>query len=204
VNWVDYASNMNVFFDVQNGPFRGVASKRFQLRIHDLCALLKLQKKELAVVLTSDAHIHQLNREFRKKNKPTDVLAFATQEGEFAHLTPDALGDVVISVETAKRQAVAHAQPLLDELTMLAAHGILHLLGWDHQDDATERAMNQKTARLCAAVARAETLRDAAATISNVAARSTIRHATKPVKTKAAATPSGPTHRPTRLKQKKS
>jgi probable rRNA maturation factor len=195
---------MNVFFDVQNGPFRGVAAKRFQLRVHDLCSLLKLQKKELAVVLTNDAHIHQLNREFRKKNKPTDVLAFATQEGEFAHLTPDALGDVVISVETAKRQAIAHEMSLLDELTLLAAHGILHLLGWDHQDDATERAMNRKTARLCADVARAEELRAAPAPNPTPSVRTAVPPPAKPLKTKPRATPRAPAHSPTGLKLKKS
>ena len=109
---------------------------------------------ELSVALVSDARIHELNRSFRKKNKPTDVLAFAMNEGEGLGEGSGLLGDVIISVDTARRQAKANRRPLLDELTMLLAHGLLHLLGYDHRNDREERVMTAKTRELEAAARR--------------------------------------------------
>lgn len=98
---------------------------------------------EVALVLTDDASIHVLNRDFRKKDKPTDVLAFAQREA--ASADAGLLGDVVISVETARRQA---KRGLPAELLHLASHGLCHLLGYDHNDDAEEAEMNARAARL--------------------------------------------------------
>lgn len=104
---------------------------------------------EVSVRFVDDAAIHALNRAYRKKNKPTDVLAFAQREGPGGSLHPSLLGDIVISVDTARRQA---KRGLYRELLHLASHGLCHLLGYDHRDDAEERAMN----------ARAQALRDEA------------------------------------------
>src|SRR5262249_7231225 len=87
---------------------------------------------------------------------PTDVLAFALREGEHGALAGNMLGDVIVSVPTASRQAKAAKRPLLDEVTMLVAHGILHLLGWDHETDAKDEAMRAETNRLCRAAARGQ------------------------------------------------
>lgn len=96
---------------------------------------------ELSLCLTTDAEIQALNAQYRHQDKPTDVLAFATLEVDFpqpikmrSHL-PLYLGDIVISVDTAQRQAQQQGHPLLSELAHLAAHGLLHLLGWDHPDE---------------------------------------------------------------------
>jgi probable rRNA maturation factor len=112
------------------------------------------KKPVVSALLTDDGEIHELNRNYRKKNKPTDVLAFAMHEGEFGHLAGSNLGDLAISVETAKRQCAEHKLSLLDEITTLAAHGLLHLLGWDHNTDAEEAAMNRATADLVSAALR--------------------------------------------------
>ena len=96
---------------------------------------------ELSIVLTDDATIHELNRTYRHTDAPTDVLSFAQGEGD-AFVAPDEaaphLGDVVISLETARRQADDYALALQDEVSHLLVHGILHLLGYDHEepDDA--------------------------------------------------------------------
>jgi len=105
---------------------------------------------EVSVRFVDDAAIQALNRGYRKKNKPTDVLAFAQREGPGGALHPGLLGDIVISVDTARRQA---RRGLYRELLHLASHGLCHLLGYDHRDDAEEREMN----------ARAQALRDEAA-----------------------------------------
>ncbi|HVK89716.1 MAG TPA: rRNA maturation RNase YbeY [Kofleriaceae bacterium] len=100
---------------------------------------------EVALRLTTDAEIHALNRDYRHKNKPTDVLAFAQREGPGGALHPTLLGDIVISVDTARRQA---KRGLAAELLHLASHGLCHLLGYDHRDDEEERVMNARAAAL--------------------------------------------------------
>jgi probable rRNA maturation factor len=108
---------------------------------------LDMKGAELSIVLTDDAHIHTLNRDYRHKDRPTDVLAFAMREGESAPKASGAevLGDIVISLETATRQArEKHREPLA-EVTMLLAHGLLHLVGYDHETDEEEREMRAAT-----------------------------------------------------------
>jgi probable rRNA maturation factor len=100
---------------------------------------------EVSMRFTDDAGIHALNRDYRGKNKPTDVLAFAHREGPTAQLHPDVLGDLVISVDTARAQA---KRGLHAELLHLASHGLCHLLGYDHNDDEEEAEMNARAAAL--------------------------------------------------------
>ena len=102
-----------------------------------LLALLEVDA-ELSVALVGDAEMHALNRDWRGKDAPTDVLAFALREGEDAAVHPDVLGDVVISLDTAARQAAARDATLADEVRVLLAHGILHLLGYDHERSPAE------------------------------------------------------------------
>jgi probable rRNA maturation factor len=96
---------------------------------------------ELSLRLTNDAEIQALNAQYRKQNKPTDVLAFAALEVncpqpiEMQSPQPVYLGDIVISVDTANRQAQQQGHHLQTELVWLATHGLLHLLGWDHPDE---------------------------------------------------------------------
>lgn len=144
----------------QGGPFAGASAPTIRRRAEKMLAHLDLHGVELSVALVDDATIHELNRTYRHKDKPTDVLAFALGEGE--QLEPAAgerrmLGDVILSVDTAGRQARQRRRPLLDELTMLLGHGLLHLLGYDHQTDAEEREMTALTRELEAAAAQRAT-----------------------------------------------
>ena len=106
---------------------------------------------ELTLRLTGDQEIQSLNSQYRQKNQPTDVLAFATLEWDFPTITPEQdpleplyLGDIVISVETAQKQAQQQGHTLKRELAWLAVHGFLHLLGWDHPDEPSLQKMLQK------------------------------------------------------------
>lgn len=102
---------------------------------------------ELSVVLADDATVQALNREYRDTDAPTDVLSFAQREGDdFARPddAPPHLGDVIISIETARRQATEYNVSLQDEVSHLLVHGILHLLGFDHEDPADEREMRAR------------------------------------------------------------
>lgn len=106
---------------------------------------------ELSLRLTDDAEIQALNAQYRYKNQPTDVLAFAALESDYPSweaISPDFplyLGDIVISVETAQVQATERDHSLRYELAWLAAHAFLHLLGWDHPDEASlDRMLKQQ------------------------------------------------------------
>ena len=116
---------------------------------------LDLSRAELSVSVTDDQEIRELNRVFRHRDRATDVLAFAMREGEALAAEPErtveVLGDVVISVETARRQASQRRRPLDAEMLMLLAHGLLHLVGYDHQTKREEKVMTEQTERLCRA-----------------------------------------------------
>jgi len=101
---------------------------------------------EISIVLTNDEQIQKLNREYGGIDRPTDVLAFSQLEGEpmRAEVGPVALGDIVISVETAKRQAAERGHSTADELDLLAVHGVLHLLGYDDQTEAGAAEMRRR------------------------------------------------------------
>src|SRR3954469_8445174 len=111
-----------------------------------MLAALELPKAELSVLLTTDAEIHELNRQHRQKDKPTHGLALAMDEtvADPAGI----LGDVVISLDTAERQARARRRPLIEEVRFLLAHGVLHLVGYDHAEPAEKREMVGMTRRL--------------------------------------------------------
>ena len=115
----------------------------------------------LGLTLTDDATIAELNASWRQKPGPTDVLAFAALEeapplppapvgGDGMDQEPLELGDIVISLETAARQAEEAGLSLEQGLLFLASHGLLHLLGWDHPDEATLAAMLERQERLLA------------------------------------------------------
>lgn len=96
------------------------------------------------MVLVDDAAMAVLNRTYRGLAGSTDVLAFPMIEGRFREVSPDLLGDVVISTETARRQAKAAGSGLREELALLLVHGILHLVGYDHGTTAERRTMWRK------------------------------------------------------------
>jgi probable rRNA maturation factor len=125
------------------------AVKRMLVRMG---AALKLVDVELSVLLTDDVQMRELNRVYRKKDKTTDVLAFAMAEGDGPKTR--LLGDVIVSLPTARAQAAAAGRPVADEVTMLLAHGLLHLLGWDHETPRKDQAMRRETERLCRAARR--------------------------------------------------
>ena len=93
---------------------------------------------EISLVFCDDPFIQTLNAEYRGKNKPTDVLSFAQND-------PEMLGDIVISVPTAARQAAAAHWPLESEIALLAVHGLLHLLGYDDETEAGAWGMQRRT-----------------------------------------------------------
>ncbi len=95
--------------------------------------------KNCTIAFVSDSKIKELNKIFRNKNYATDVLSFPYEPDQFDFLeTENFIGDITISLETAQRQAVENSLPLEIEIKQLILHGILHLLGYDHESDGGE------------------------------------------------------------------
>ena len=104
---------------------------------------------ELSILLLDDPQIAILNQKYLDRQGPTNVIAFAMREGEFSHLTPQLLGDVVISVDTAAREAQDAGLSRERRFNELLVHGILHLFGYDHEDSEKEaRRMEEKSREL--------------------------------------------------------
>ncbi|HEY3493148.1 MAG TPA: rRNA maturation RNase YbeY [Polyangiaceae bacterium] len=136
---------------VRKGPKLEVKSVR------ELCdrmlAALGLEDAELSVLLVDDSRIHELNRLHREKDRPTDVLAFPLDEAPVEG-APRLLGDIVVSLETALRQARSRKRTLFPEVRFLLAHGLLHLIGFDHGNPRDKRRMDRATRRLVRGVSK--------------------------------------------------
>lgn len=106
--------------------------------------LYDVEQSELSITLTDDEHIHALNKQYRGIDKATDVLSFAFRESDEPEVIGadfDILGDVIISLERATAQAEEFGHSFLREVIFLEVHGLLHLLGYDHIDDAERLEM---------------------------------------------------------------
>ncbi len=99
---------------------------------------------ELSILLTDDNEIQRLNAQYRNINAATDVLAFAMREGVDADPNDKVLGDIVISIPTAERQAKEYGHSVYAELALLTIHGVLHLLGYDHHKRDEAEIMEEK------------------------------------------------------------
>jgi len=109
----------------------------------------KLPDAEVSVLLIGDRAMRTLNRRYRGKDGTTDVLSFPLREGRFSRVQRHLLGDIVISVPAAKRQAQATGEALYDAIDRLLVHGFLHLLGYDHERGGREaRRMETRERRL--------------------------------------------------------
>lgn len=98
---------------------------------------------EAAIVLSTDARVQLLNRDYRGQDKPTNVLSFASGDDamEMPDGVPHLLGDIIVAYETTAREAAAENKSISDHFSHLVVHGMLHLLGYDHQDDAQAQEM---------------------------------------------------------------
>jgi len=124
---------------------RSVQPAEVARRAERMLLALGLRDVELSVMLCGDPTIRALNRRYRGIDRPTDVLAFAMREGEGGDRAGGLLGDVVVSLDTARREARRKGHAIVLEVTILLAHGLLHLLGYDHQTRAEERRMGALT-----------------------------------------------------------
>lgn len=134
------------------GPPAGTAARLDLVRLRRggavLLRALGRAREELTLSLVDDVAIRSLNREYRGKRRATDVLSFSLVEGDHGGHRGGLLGDVVISVETAARQARARRRSLEETVTRLLIHGMLHVVGHDHERAEEARAMRAEERRL--------------------------------------------------------
>ncbi len=127
-----YSENLLESFDIDTKAFARIAG--------EILSDLLGADGEASVIFVSDKKIHELNRTYRHVDRPTDVLSFGFLDDEMSH---GMIGDVYISLDTAKRQAEERGAPLNDELLRLMVHGLLHLAG--HTHDGEEDTSKMKT-----------------------------------------------------------
>ena len=142
-----------------SGPPDAIRGSRLDVealrrRAETALAALSLEESELSLALVDDAEIEALNTQWRAQARPTDVLSFSLVEGDHADRREAMLGDVVISVETAARQAADRHRSLAEVVTRLMIHGVLHLIGHDHEDDEEASRMAAEERRLWRVVGR--------------------------------------------------
>ncbi len=124
---------------IQNRQKKERVNRRQLLRWgRQILSLQGCEDGELGIIFVSDRRIRTYNRAYRNHDKPTDVLAFPMREGIGGNLHPTFLGDVMISVETAARDARTAGRPFQEQIRILLIHGILHLMGYDHERSAVE------------------------------------------------------------------
>jgi probable rRNA maturation factor len=134
---------------IDNQQKKRVQTQFIRQKTKQILNALGCDAHEISLVVTDNDQIRELNRTYRGKDKPTNVLAFPMQEGEFADITPGLLGDLVLSCETAQKEANDAGITLEERMSQLLVHGILHLLGFDHEQGESEaREMEDKSLAL--------------------------------------------------------
>ena len=130
----------------------GIDARTIKRTAKRLLAAIGEKESAISISFVHDAEIREMNRAHRGKDKPTDVLSFPLLEEGDVSLGERLLGDVVISIETARRQAADYDAPLEAEINRLLIHGVLHVMGHDHEEAAERREMQAEERRLAQAI----------------------------------------------------
>ncbi|MDD3249990.1 MAG: rRNA maturation RNase YbeY [Smithellaceae bacterium] len=121
-----------------------IDSRRIRGKVIRLLRLIDCAEKEISITFVDDEAIRLLNRQYLRLDKPTNVLSFSLEEGECGKVNPGLLGDIVISVDTALRDARLGGFTLEEELLFLIIHGLLHLTGYEHVGTSRANALKMK------------------------------------------------------------
>lgn len=105
---------------------------------------LGFKDSEVSLLLVDDDQIREINKNYLQRDRPTNVISFAMTEGAFGDVHPEILGDIILSVETAARDAMACNIDFMDEVEFLLIHGLLHLLGYNHENGDSREAEKMK------------------------------------------------------------
>lgn len=119
-------------FKIERNKIRSTVSRIFKI--------LNFADREISISFTDDAGIKKLNKQYLGRNKATNVLSFSLREGEFGYINPLIMGDIVISLDTAQKDARKSRLTFEQEVDFLLIHGILHLSGYNHENTSAEEA----------------------------------------------------------------
>ena len=134
---------MEVLIDNRQDSLK-IPLKKIQKTARAILNALDFPDGELSILLVDDQQIAKLNLTYLNRKGPTNVIAFPMREGQFNEISPNLLGDVVISMETARSEAEAAQLSLENHFNQLLIHGILHLLGYDHEQSNAEAERMEK------------------------------------------------------------
>jgi len=140
-------TRIEVFKEGIKLPYKNISRQIIKKIATVTAERLDIQNAFITIIVTDDVYIRNINREFRGLNEPTDVISFSNRENPFPEIDPsqEGIGDIYISLERAERQSLEYRETLLDEVKRLVIHGMLHLVGYDHErSDEDEALMLQK------------------------------------------------------------
>ena len=137
---------MEVLTDNRQSRYK-ISLTKIKQTVQVILNALGFPDAEISILIVDDPQIEKLNRKYLSRKGPTNVIAFAMREGEFAHLTPHLLGDVVISTDTAAKEAQNLGISIERRFNELLIHGILHLVGYDHQTSRQNAQTMEKKSR---------------------------------------------------------
>ena len=139
---------MEVLIDNRQSRHK-ISLKKIRQTVHVILNALDFPNGEISILLVDDPQISKLNQEYLNRKGPTNVIAFPMREGEFSHLSPQLLGDVVISLDTAARESADAGLKMQKRFNELLVHGILHLFGYEHEkSEQKAQIMEEKTQEL--------------------------------------------------------
>ena len=134
---------MKILIDNQQNRIK-IDKRKVRIKVTGLLKLMDCAEKEISITFVDDETIQRINKQYLSKDRPTNVISFSLQEGEFGDINPELLGDVVISVDTASRDADKGNLSFDEEIIYLIIHGLLHLLGYNHENTSKENALKMK------------------------------------------------------------
>ncbi len=146
---------IDVFCEDASLPHKNIGKNKIRNAAAAAAELLDLKDASITIIISSDQYIRKINREFRGHDEPTDIISFSNRDNPFPGVddTCEEIGDIYISIERADRQSVEYRVPIQDEMKRLIVHGILHLVGYDHErSDEDEEIMLRKEEELCRAI----------------------------------------------------
>jgi len=121
-----------------------IDKRKIRIKVKKLLKIMDCANKEISITFVDDVTIQRINKQYLSKDKPTNVISFSLQEGEFGGINPEVLGDVVISVDTANSDADKGNLSFDEEILFLIIHGLLHLTGYNHENTSKANALKMK------------------------------------------------------------
>jgi len=121
-----------------------IDKRRIRIEVNNLLKLMDCANKEISITFVDNETIQRINKQYLSKDRPTNVISFSLQEGEFGNINPEILGDVIISVDTAYQDAKKGNLSFDEEILFLIIHGLLHLLGYNHENTSKVNSLKMK------------------------------------------------------------